>query len=100
MGEHADDVLNGLVCFSCGEWRDDVINGADGPGWPRLCEACSPRATHSRAAMANRLEKGELHNCPICFKARFRSLAAVRDHQRDKHGVNFKCTSNGGTENV
>lgn len=40
MGEAADDVLDGMVCECCGEWFDDVINGAEPPGFPRMCVAC------------------------------------------------------------
>lgn len=34
MGEAADDLINGDVCQSCGEWL------GDGEGYPRDCKAC------------------------------------------------------------
>lgn len=43
MGEHAEDILEGLVCEGCGEWFDDVLCGADAPGFPRRCPMCQPR---------------------------------------------------------
>ena len=33
-----DNILNGLVCLSCGEWLDET----DEPGYPRYCPACQP----------------------------------------------------------
>jgi len=27
----------------CGEWFDDVLCGADAPGFPRRCPMCQPR---------------------------------------------------------
>jgi len=43
MGEAADDALDGLVCEGCGEWFDDVLNGAEAPGYPRRCASCKPQ---------------------------------------------------------
>lgn len=40
MGEHADDILEGLCCEQCGEYFDDVLDGEDAPGFPRTCESC------------------------------------------------------------
>lgn len=40
MGEAADDILEGLCCQYCGEWFDDVLGGAEAPGYPRSCEGC------------------------------------------------------------
>ena len=40
MGQAADDVLHGLCCQLCGEWMDDIIDGAEEPGYPRTCEGC------------------------------------------------------------
>ena len=37
MGEVADDIIDGSVCGNCGQWFDDVINGASPPGYPRSC---------------------------------------------------------------
>lgn len=37
----AEDAVNGDVCEVCGEWFDDVIEGRESPGHPRVCEACS-----------------------------------------------------------
>lgn len=34
---------DGLVCEGCGEWFDDVLCGADAPGFPRRCPMCQPR---------------------------------------------------------
>lgn len=34
MGQAADDLINGDACETCGEWL------GDGPGYPRLCDAC------------------------------------------------------------
>jgi hypothetical protein len=42
MGEHAEDILEGLVCEWCGTWFDDVFDGKDPPGHPRRCEQCEP----------------------------------------------------------
>jgi hypothetical protein len=43
MGQHADDILDGLVCEGCGEWMDDVL-ACDGvfeaQGHPRRCDGC------------------------------------------------------------
>ena len=41
MGEIADDMLDGTTCSECGAFFDDVVNGEDPPGYPRLCVACA-----------------------------------------------------------
>jgi len=41
MGEAAEDMLDGSCCEWCGEWFDDVLNGAKPPGYPRYCDACT-----------------------------------------------------------
>lgn len=41
MGEHANDILEGSVCQECGEWFDDVLDGKDPPGYPRICNSCT-----------------------------------------------------------
>ena len=46
MGQHAEDILDGLVCEGCGEFFDDVINGGEAPGYPRRCAACAPSKRH------------------------------------------------------
>jgi hypothetical protein len=45
MGDAADDVLDGLCCEGCGEWFEDVLNGAEAPGFVRRCEACKPKTS-------------------------------------------------------
>lgn len=40
MGDAAEAALDGSVCEQCGEWMEDVIGGAEPPGYPRTCEAC------------------------------------------------------------
>ena len=35
MGDAADDILDGNVCESCGDWL------GDGDGYPRKCGACA-----------------------------------------------------------
>lgn len=48
MGQHADDILEGVTCQGCGEFFDDIINGGDAPGFPRWCERCGPSPVPSR----------------------------------------------------
>ena len=36
----ADDIMDGLVCNICGELFQDIIDGADPPGFERTCDAC------------------------------------------------------------
>ena len=43
MGECADLLLTGEICQECGEWLEDIINGAPAPGYPRWCPSCKPR---------------------------------------------------------
>lgn len=40
MGEAADDILEGFCCQYCGEYFDDILDGAEAPGYPRSCETC------------------------------------------------------------
>lgn len=40
MGEMAEAMLEGSCCEGCGEFFDDVIEGAEPPGYPRRCEGC------------------------------------------------------------
>ncbi len=47
MGQHADDIIDGVVCEWCGEFFDDIIDGGDGPGYPRRCNACEPKGAAS-----------------------------------------------------
>ena len=42
MGEAAEDMLDGTVCESCGQFFDDIINGDEPPGFPRRCQSCEP----------------------------------------------------------
>lgn len=48
MGQHADDMLEGLVCQECGEFFDDILNGGEEPGYPRTCDRCSRSAAPQR----------------------------------------------------
>jgi hypothetical protein len=54
MGEAADDILNGLVCQECGEWMDDILNGADEPGYPRTCDGCQPQRKQAQVTRRKR----------------------------------------------
>ena len=40
MGEMAEGLLDGTFCEGCGEVFDDIIDGAEPPGFPRLCPSC------------------------------------------------------------
>ena len=52
MGEAADDILNGVVCQCCGEWMDDILDGAEEPGYPRTCDGCKPKRKRRKKARA------------------------------------------------
>ena len=41
MAEHTNDFADGTVCEICGTFFDDVINGEEPPGYPRMCYECS-----------------------------------------------------------
>lgn len=40
MGEVAEMMIDGSLCQYCGVVFDDIINGDDAPGYPRICEDC------------------------------------------------------------
>ena len=43
MGDAAEDMLDGTCCEGCGEFFDDILNGAEPPGYPRYCSReCEP----------------------------------------------------------
>lgn len=44
MGEAADDMLDGSCCSSCGEWFEEIFDGVEPPGYPRVCDACGDGA--------------------------------------------------------
>lgn len=41
MGEYAEMMLDGTCCESCGEVFDDILCGAEIPGFPRMCKTCA-----------------------------------------------------------
>lgn len=41
----ADDLLDGTCCEVCGEFFDDILDGAEAPGHPRMCAACKAETT-------------------------------------------------------
>lgn len=50
MGDVAKAMLDGSACQSCGEWFDDVLEGAEPPGYPRSCNLCEhPRQRRMKA---------------------------------------------------
>lgn len=91
MGEIAEMMLDGLMCEQCGEFFDDVLQGGDGPGHPRLCAACladPANADHWQHELEGRKpKKRRVKNvaCPQCGKL-FASSYSARQHERDKHG--------------
>jgi hypothetical protein len=103
MGENAEMMLDGTLCEGCGEVFDDVIGGAEPPGYPRRCAACEPAVSLQHAprrplATANS-RKAARHNrerhaaarehkpfeCSKCQKL-FRTQAGLKQHTNDKHG--------------
>ncbi len=81
MGEIADMMLDGTMCQGCGVWMDDILNGADAPGYPRFCGGCVGYQKSERAR-----EQGQVKvPCPTCGK-RVKQVG-LKDHQRDAHGV-------------
>lgn len=52
MGEIAEQMLNGDMCEGCGEYFDDILEGEDGPGYPRRCPSC--QAAYDRANRADK----------------------------------------------
>lgn len=36
----SEDMVDGVTCQECGEYFDDILNGAEAPGYPRTCEIC------------------------------------------------------------
>lgn len=74
MGEAADDMLDGLCCEGCGEWFDDIHNGAEAPGHPRRCKRCSPAERPPPIA------------CPHCTRW-FGDARALAQHAAAKHGA-------------
>lgn len=45
MGQHCEDVLEGLACQECGMFMEDFMNSGkqfDAPGYPRTCASCEP----------------------------------------------------------
>lgn len=41
MGDIAEMILDGTLCRICGQAFDDVLDGAEPPGFPRACEDCA-----------------------------------------------------------
>jgi hypothetical protein len=76
MGEIADMMLDGTLCEGCGEFL-----GADG-GFPQRCAACSRDSSASSAIDA---VIGTKVPCPTC--KRHVKPTGLKDHMRDKHGV-------------
>lgn len=33
-------VLEGIICGTCGEWLDDIVDDVDVPGYSRDCMVC------------------------------------------------------------
>lgn len=102
MGEIADMMLEGLLCEGCGEAFDDVVDGADAPGFPRRCPTCSPitprggvlgrsntsHASHTernRARKARNRAADKPHRCS-CGKL-CRTADGLKAHQYAKHGL-------------
>lgn len=62
MGEIAEAMLDGTFCQECGAVFDDILNGAEPPGYPRSCRACRPAKSfkkRARAALAKARGKEE-----------------------------------------
>lgn len=105
MGEIAEMILEGILCEGCGEALDDMMGGAEAPGYPRRCAGCdmSPRTqrsvrrvvTREREAARHDRERHEAakarkpHACDICDRL-FRSPGGVAQHKRDKHPTHPK----------
>jgi len=58
MGEVAEMMLDGTMCEGCGVVFDDIIEGAEPPGFPRRCEACEPGDTPRRPKRRRKRERG------------------------------------------
>lgn len=110
MGQHAEDILDGVVCEGCGEFFDDIIDGGEAPGYPRRCDACQDSAAakgnipfpRSSALIAEAIEGAlmehfnrprfayqlclhEASNAKARKRANFDTLAGLRDHTAAKH---------------
>lgn len=65
MGEIVEMIMEGTLCEQCGVVLDDIVNGADAPGYPRLCWDC---ASEERVCPNCRNSKIKVNHkfCTIC----------------------------------
>ena len=82
MGEIADMMLEGGMCQWCGEILD-------GDGFPTICAGCQAEEgvdQHGNKPTISEGQKRRRHQCNICSKG-FRTIDAMNQHGRDKHGT-------------
>ena len=89
MGEIAEMMLDGTLCEGCGVYLE-----GDGEGFPRYCSRdcaqgrgfeCEPIPRNPKRSSFKEIRVAKPFPCPACQK-RFRSDAAMQQHNRDKHG--------------
>ncbi len=79
MGDIADWMLEGGCCQICGVQLDGE------PGYPRMCPGCliDDEQLIERVAHPVNGVKCDVGHC----KKRFKTLPAMKQHARDKHGL-------------
>lgn len=78
MGDVADMMLDGTLCEGCGVYLENSLGE-----FPQRCASCS---LDSSATSALNSVVGMKVSCPTC--RRRVKHAGLKDHMRDKHGVN------------
>ena len=87
MGEIAEMMLDGTMCQVCGEFMGDSA------GYPVTCAGCQPDGDEildavCRTVIAKKTagQKRRRYNCVACSRG-FRTVDALNQHDRDKHGA-------------
>lgn len=65
MGEIAEMMLDGTLCEQCGSVLEDIVAGAESPGYPRLCWDCT-REDHTCPRCKNENIKYNHKFCSVC----------------------------------
>ena len=91
MGDQADMVLEGLTCQGCGEYLGD--DKGEGCGFPTWCPGCQqghperePGYMEGGLEIDDETPTNDRVPCPRCGRNNFKTVKAMEQHLKDKHG--------------